>query len=202
MPLENRRAFALRVLGIDPAAAGATGYAIVEASGAKCCAVHYGALPAVARSLASDIPARLRQIHLQISELIEKFSPDAVAIESIFAALNIKTALRLAEVRGVILLAAAQSGLDAHSYSPREVKAAVTGYGQAGKDQIQQMVRALLSLKEIPQPTDAADALAVALCHIQFSRNIARFGDAAKVLAAPRSVRRGLAPTPRAISAR
>jgi crossover junction endodeoxyribonuclease RuvC len=202
MPAEKRRRFALRVLGIDPAAAGATGFAVVEASGADCCALHYGALPALARNVAGDIPARLRQIHAQVAELIEQFSPDAVAIESIFAALNIKTALRLAEVRGVILLAAAQRGLAAHSYSPREVKAAVTGYGQAGKDQIQQIVRALLSLKEIPQPADAADALAVALCHIQFARNVARFGDAARLIVAPRVSRRAAASAPRVLSVR
>jgi crossover junction endodeoxyribonuclease RuvC len=202
MPRENRRRFNLRVLGIDPAAAGATGFAVVDADGANCCAVHYGAVPAVNRSDAGDIPARLRHIHAQIAELIERFSPDAVAIESIFAALNIKTALRLAEVRGVILLAAAQSGLSAHSYSPREVKAAVTGYGQAGKEQIQQIVRALLSLKEIPQPADAADALAVALCHIQFSRNVDRFGPAAALMAAPGTSRRASASPSRAISVR
>ena len=192
----------MRVLGIDPAAAGATGFAVIEASGAECCAVHYGALPAATRAVAGDVPGRLRAIHTQIAELIEKFVPDCVAVEAIFAALNIKTALRLAEVRGVILLAAEQSGLPVHSYSPREVKAAVTGYGQAGKPQIQQMVRALLSLKEIPQPADAADALAVALCHIQFSRNVARFGEAAKLIAAPRSARRSAAGLPRAISVR
>jgi crossover junction endodeoxyribonuclease RuvC len=180
--------FTLRVLGIDPAAAGATGYAVIDARGPACSAVHYGAIPA-ARKAAADIPARLKQIHLCISELIEQFSPDSLALESIFTALNVKTALRLAEVRGVILLAAAERGLPVHSYSPREVKAAVTGYGQAEKSQIQQMVRALLSLKELPQPVDAADALAVALCHIQTARNEARFGVAARLLAAPRPVR-------------
>jgi crossover junction endodeoxyribonuclease RuvC len=182
---EKNDVFALRILGIDPAAAGATGYAIIDARGPACAAVHYGAIPA-ARKAASDVPARLKQIHLCISELIEEFSPDGLALESIFSALNVKTALRLAEVRGVILLAAAERGLPVHSYSPREVKAAVTGYGQAEKSQIQQMVRALLSLKEIPQPTDAADALAVALCHIQTARNEARFGVPSKLLAAPR----------------
>ena len=109
---------------------------------------------------------------------------------SIFTALNIKTALRLAEVRGVILLAAAQRNIPVHSYSPREVKAAVAGYGHADKAQMQQMVRAILALKEIPQPSDAADALAVALCHIQFAQSQQRFGIAAQLLAAPRSARR------------
>ncbi|HUK29544.1 MAG TPA: crossover junction endodeoxyribonuclease RuvC [Candidatus Acidoferrum sp.] len=202
----NGNAFALRVLGIDPAAAGATGYAVIDARGPACAAVHYGAIPA-ARKAAADVPARLKQIHLCIAELIEQFSPDSLALESIFSALNVKTALRLAEVRGVILLAAAERGLPVHSYSPREVKAAVTGYGQAEKSQIQQMVRALLSLKELPQPADAADALAVALCHIQTARNEARFGVAARLLAAPRPVRnnslRGnLARLPRVLSVR
>jgi crossover junction endodeoxyribonuclease RuvC len=185
---KSENPFVLRVLGIDPAAAGATGYAVIDARGPACAAVHYGAIPA-ARKASADIPARLKQIHLCISELIEEFSPDSLALESIFSALNVKTALRLAEVRGVILLAAAERGLPVHSYSPREVKAAVTGYGQAEKSQIQQMVRALLSLKELPQPADAADALAVALCHIQTARNEARFGVSARLLAPPRPSR-------------
>jgi crossover junction endodeoxyribonuclease RuvC len=184
----NGHAFALRILGIDPAAAGATGYAVIDARGPACAAVHYGAIPA-ARKAAGDVPARLKQIHLCISELIEEFSPDALALESIFSALNVKTALRLAEVRGVILLSAAECELPVHSYSPREVKAAVAGYGHADKSQIQQMVRALLSLKALPQPADAADALAVALCHIQTARNVARFGVPARLLAAPRTSR-------------
>jgi crossover junction endodeoxyribonuclease RuvC len=186
----NGNTFALRILGIDPAAAGATGYAVIDARGPACAAVHYGAIPA-ARKAAADVPARLKQIHLCITELIEEFSPDGLALESIFTALNVNTALRLAEVRGVILLAAAERNLPVHSYSPREVKAAVTGYGHADKSQIQNMVRALLSLKELPQPADAADALAVALCHIQTARNEARFGVAARLLAAPRASRSG-----------
>lgn len=190
MPAEIRSQFAMRVLGIDPAAAGATGFAVVDVAGACCTSRHFGALPA-ARGAEKDVPTRLRQIHARISELIEEFSPQCIAIESIFTALNVKTALRLAEVRGVILLAAAQSGLAVYSYSPREVKAAIAGYGHADKAQMQQMVRALLSLKEIPQPADAADALAVALCHIQFAQTEARYGEAARLLAAPRSARSG-----------
>jgi crossover junction endodeoxyribonuclease RuvC len=99
-----------------------------------------------------------------------------LAVESIFSALNVRTALRLAEVRGVVLLAAAQNGVEVHSYSPREVKASVAGYGHADKRQIQLMVRALLSLSELPEPADAADALAVALCHIQADQARVRFG--------------------------
>ena len=180
--------FALRVLGIDPAAAGATGFAIVDAAGGSSSSVHFDTIPA-ARG-ASNVPVRLKLIHERITALIEQFSPECLAVESIFTALNVKTALRLAEVRGVILLAAAQRNLPVHSYSPREVKAAVAGYGHADKSQMQQMVRAILSLKEIPQPSDAADALAVALCHIQFAQSQERFGVSARLLAASHSARR------------
>ena len=107
---------------------------------------------------------------------MDEFSPDALAVESIFTALNMRTALRLAEVRGVVLLAAAQRGIAVHSYSPREVKAAVAGYGQADKKQMQLMVRALLEMNETPEPSDAADALAVALCHLQAEQTRQRFG--------------------------
>jgi crossover junction endodeoxyribonuclease RuvC len=97
-------------------------------------------------------------------------------VESVFAALNLKTALRLAEVRGVVLLAAEQHGIPIHSYSPRQVKASVAGYGHATKEQVQLMVRAILSLHEVPEPSDAADALAVALCHLQTERVNRKFG--------------------------
>ena len=107
---------------------------------------------------------------------MDEFSPDALAVESVFPALNMRTALRLAEVRGVVLLAAAQRGVAVHSYSPREVKASVAGYGQADKKQMQLMVRALLQMTETPEPSDAADALAVALCHLQAEQARQRFG--------------------------
>jgi crossover junction endodeoxyribonuclease RuvC len=201
MPAEPRKQFAMRVLGIDPASAGATGYAVIDAVDACCTSVHFDTI-AAARGVPMNVPARLQQIHKRVNELIEEFSPHCLAIESIFAALNVSTALRLAEVRGVILLAAAQRDIPVHSYSPREVKAAVAGYGNADKSQMQQMVRALLSLKEIPQPADASDALAVALCHIQCARNEARFGEAARLLAAPRPTRRKLAALPRILSVR
>jgi crossover junction endodeoxyribonuclease RuvC len=118
-------------------------------------------------------------IHSLISGLIEEFSPQGVAVESVFTAINIKTALRLAEVRGVVLLAAAQAGIPSFSYTPREVKANVAGYGHAGKEQVQEMVRALLHMSETPEPADAADALAIALCHIQAAETRARWAIAA-----------------------
>ena len=156
------------VLGIDPAAAGATGFGVVEREGNRCRMLRLGAVrPSNRLSVAAN--THLCRIHREIAELIQEFQPRAVALESVFAALNVKAALRLSEVRGVVLLAAAQAGVPSFSYSPREVKATVAGYGHAGKEQVQQMVRALLSMTETPEPADAADALALALCHIQIA---------------------------------
>jgi crossover junction endodeoxyribonuclease RuvC len=151
-----------RVLGVDPALAGATGYGVVEMEGTAVRMLRFGALRFSARA---DFSTRLREIHRTVAGLVEEFAPHAVAVESVFAALNMRTALRLAEVRGVILLAAAQAEIPSHSYSPREVKASITGCGSASKEQMQQMIKAQLSLCERPEPADAADALAVALCH-------------------------------------
>jgi crossover junction endodeoxyribonuclease RuvC len=159
-----------RVLGIDPAAAGATGYAVIEADPARRGAfrvLHYGAVkPARGASAAG----RLESIHRLVVDLLEKFSPAAVAVETPFFALNVKTALLLAEVRGVVLLAAEQGRVPVESYSPREIKASVAGHGNASKEQVQVMVRAQLRMEELPRPFDAADALAVALCHIHSRR--------------------------------
>jgi crossover junction endodeoxyribonuclease RuvC len=166
----------IRVLGIDPAAAGPTGYGVIESNAAGCRMLRCGALQ-VADIIRKESPgAALKSVHQIICELIAEFSPSVVAVESVFAALNMRTALRLAEVRGVVLLAAAQHELPVHSYAPREVKAAVAGYGHADKRQMQLMVRAILGLAETPQPSDAADALAVALCHLQAERIRGRFG--------------------------
>jgi crossover junction endodeoxyribonuclease RuvC len=156
-----------RVLGVDPAVAGATGYGIVEFEGGSPRMVSFGSLKLPLRA---TFAARLREIHQLISQLVEEFAPDAVAVESVFTALNVKTALRLAEMRGVVLLAAAQAQIPAHSYSPREIKASVSGYGAATKQQMQQMVSSVLGLSAHPEPPDAADALAVALCHAQVAR--------------------------------
>ena len=164
-----------RVLGVDPAAAGATGYGVIESDGRCCRMLRFGALRAT-RKGPEHFPERLREIHALLSGLIEEFQPHGVAVESVFTALNMKTALRLAEVRGVVLLAAAQCGVPVCSYSPREVKASVAGYGHADKHQMQLMVRALLSMSETPEPADAADALAVALCHVQATQYRARLG--------------------------
>jgi crossover junction endodeoxyribonuclease RuvC len=138
--------------------------------------LHYGALKVGTKRQKECAGAVLQDVHARVCGLIDEFSPDAMAVESVFTALNMRTALRLAEVRGVILLAEAQHGVMVYSYAPREVKASVAGHGHADKRQMQMMVRALLSMNEIPEPSDAADALAVALCHLQAEQSRRRFG--------------------------
>ena len=165
-----------RVLGVDPAATGPTGYGVIESDGRRCRMLHYGALKVAQKRQKECLGAVLQDVHALLCRLMDEFSPDALAVESVFTALNMRTALRLAEVRGVVLLAAAQRGVTVHSYSPREVKASVAGYGQADKRQMQLMVRALLEMTETPEPSDAADALAVALCHLQAENVRRRFG--------------------------
>jgi crossover junction endodeoxyribonuclease RuvC len=162
-------------MGVDPALAGATGFGVVEVARGSALALHFGALKLPAQA---SVSVRLREIHKLMVKLIEEFSPDAVAVEAVFTALNIKTALKLAEVRGVVLLAAAQAAIPAHSYSPREVKASIAGYGAASKQQMQQMVGMQLGLKTCPEPADAADALAVALCHAHLAAAQARIAAA------------------------
>jgi crossover junction endodeoxyribonuclease RuvC len=188
----------LRVLGVDPAVAGATGYGVIEFDGTLARPMRFGAWKFPARL---TFAGRLREIHFRISGLVEQFAPDAVAVESVFTSLNMRTALKLAEMRGVVLLAAAQAQIPAHSYSPREVKASVAGFGGASKQQIQHMVQSLLDLPECPEPADAADALAVALCHAHVSRARARLAAATaprSAAAAARSAARAApAPSPR-----
>lgn len=155
------------MLGVDPAVAGATGYGVIEYDGPEAKLLRFGALKLPARA---TFASRLREIHRVIAALVEEFAPDVVAVESVFTALNMRTALKLAEIRGVVLLAAAQASIPTHSYSPREVKASVAGYGGASKQQMQQMVGSLLRLSSVPEPPDAADALAVALCHAHLAQ--------------------------------
>lgn len=178
-----------RVLGVDPAAAGPTGYGIIESDGRRWRMLRYGALHVPRQRLRESSAAALLDVHARLCQLIEEFSPHVLAVESVFTALNMKTALRLAEVRGVVLLAAAQHGIAVYSYSPRQVKASVAGYGHAEKRQMQLMVRALLSMTDTPEPADAADALAVALCHLQAEQARVRYGlPDAKSLAKSRSL--------------
>ena len=155
--------------------------------------LHFGAFQAVRNARAAGSGATLQEIHELICSLIKNYAPDALAVESVFTALNMRTALRLAEVRGVVLLAAAQNGLEVHSYAPREVKANIAGHGHADKRQMQTMVRSLLSMKELPEPPDAADALAVALCHLHAEQARRRFGLPVKDLAPKLKLRRSTA---------
>jgi crossover junction endodeoxyribonuclease RuvC len=180
----------LCVLGVDPAVAGATGYGVIEFIGSSPRLLRFGALKLPARA---SFAARLREIHELIAQLVAEFAPDAVAVEAVFTALNMRTALKLAEVRGVVLLAAAQASVPAHSYSPREVKSSIAGYGAASKQQMQQMVTSALRLTEYPEPADAADALAVALCHAHSFR--ARERLLASITSIPARVRPACAPS-------
>lgn len=150
------------VLGIDPGTA-ITGYCILEkkdrGSSLVCCGV--------IRTLKTDPQEkRLSKIHKEVGELISKYKPSCLAIEKLFFGRNTTTAMKVGEARGTVLLAAATAGLKVSEYSPMEVKIALTGYGRADKNQMQQMVKTLLGLKDIPRPDDAADAAAIAICHV------------------------------------
>jgi crossover junction endodeoxyribonuclease RuvC len=157
------------VLGIDPGIA-ATGYGVIETT-SSVRLVEYGCISTPGgRSLVE----RLQDIYQGIRRLVETFCPDEVAVEDIFFSRNAKTALSVAHARGVILLAASQKGARVFSYTPLEVKQAIAGYGRAHKTQVQHMVKTILCLQEIPRPDDAADAIAVGLCH-WYSRRLKSF---------------------------
>ena len=151
------------ILGIDPGTA-TTGYGVVEKKGQKFKMIDYGCILTPAKT---PLPERLEDISNQLQKVIKKYSPDQVAVEELFFAANAKTAIAVGHARGVILLEAKKAGLSVFEYTPLEVKMALTGYGRADKNQIQHLVKALLSLKEIPKPDDAADGLAIAMCHGQ-----------------------------------
>lgn len=156
----------MRVLGID-CGSRITGYGVIDSDGAECFFVRCGAI----RPKPSDpLASRLKSIYNGISEVIRDLQPDSAAFESLFYATNVQSALKLGHVRGVSMYAAAQANLPVFEYSPLEVKSAVTGYGRAEKPQVQQMVRALLKLDSAPEPLDASDALAVAICHVHTNR--------------------------------
>ena len=151
----------MRVLGIDPGSE-TLGWGIVEGSGLKYAAVDFGVVKSNPRHSFSK---RLVNIYDGVSAVIESFQPDVVSIEEAFYAVNVKVALKLGQVRGALLLLAEQRGVEIAEYAPRLIKQTVVGYGNAEKHQVQEMVRVLLRLKSIPKPHDAADALAIAICH-------------------------------------
>ncbi len=159
----------MRVLGID-CGTEYTGYGVVELDSDNqlsclCCG-------AVKLSSRESLPARLAIIFERLGAIIREHHPDNVAIEDVFYALNVKSALKLGQVRGVAMLAASSAGLQVSEYAPLTIKSAVVGYGRAEKHQVQHMVTMLLRLAEIPQPPDAADALAIAICHLHTSATL------------------------------
>lgn len=151
----------MRILGIDPGS-GSTGYGLIETDGSLHKAILYGAIKTQTRL---PFHVRLFKIHQELTRVLSREKADIMAIEEVFHATNVRSALQLGHARGIALLVAAQRGLDVCEYSPLEIKNAVVGYGRAEKNQIQTMVRLLLNLPDIPSPDHAADALAVAICH-------------------------------------
>ena len=149
------------ILGIDPGYA-IVGVGVVEYVGNKFRTLEYNAITTPAGMSTVD---RLQKIYQEITMYIDKYNPDAMAIEELFFNSNQKTAINVAQARGVLLVAAANKGIPINEYTPLQVKQSVTGYGRADKKQIQQMVKMMLGLNVIPKPDDAADALAIAICH-------------------------------------
>lgn len=151
----------MRVLGIDPGSE-TLGWGVVEGTGLKYGVVDFGTVKSSPREKFSK---RLLKIHNGVEEVIEKFQPDVLSVEEAFYAANVGVAMKLGQVRGVVLVLGERAGMDIAEYSPRLIKQTVVGYGNAEKHQVQEMVRLLLRLKNVPQPHDAADALAIAICH-------------------------------------
>ncbi len=156
----------MRIFGIDPGA-DRTGYGCVETDGSRHRIVTCGA---IAAPTSASFPEKLLQIHRRLAELLGECTPDAVAVENLFFAVNVRSALKLGHARGVAVLAAVEAGVDVVEYTPAEIKRAVVGYGRAEKLQVQQMVKVILGLPAIPTPHDAADALAIAICHAHTAR--------------------------------
>jgi crossover junction endodeoxyribonuclease RuvC len=151
----------VRVFGIDPGSE-RTGYGCVESDRSRHRLISCGAISTPARAAFSD---KLLTIHRALTRLLAECRPECVAIENLFYAVNVRSALKLGHVRGVAMLAVMEAGLPVVEYTPAEIKRAVVGYGRAEKPQVQQMVKMLLGLSVVPSPHDAADALAVAICH-------------------------------------
>ncbi len=156
----------MRVLGLDPSLQ-STGFGIVENEGERLQAIAYGIIKP---ERGAEFHHRLNEIRTELEKIIEQFSPDEVAIENPFYARNVRTAISLGQVRGAVLVALASRDCPLFEYSALEIKKAVTGYGQAEKDQVQRMVKILLDLEDDRMPLDASDALAAAICHLNNRR--------------------------------
>lgn len=151
----------MRILGIDPGVA-TLGFGVIDQQNNQLQAVDFGCIQTAATV---SFPQRIYQIHNQLTDILLQYSPNIVVVEELFFSKNVKTAIQVAQARGVVILTAMQKGLEVKEYTPLQVKQSVVGYGRATKDQIQKMVKMLLKLPQIPQPDDAADALAVAICY-------------------------------------
>jgi crossover junction endodeoxyribonuclease RuvC len=166
----------MRVFGID-CGTEITGFGVVESDeSGSMPAVVCKAVGAIRLAKSKTLPIRLEEVYRTLMAEMEKWQPDVVAIEEVFYSVNAKSALKLGQVRGVALLAAAQWRLPVAEYAPLSIKSSVVGYGLASKEQVQFMVARLLSLPELPEPFDAADALAVAICHLHTAQTLALQG--------------------------
>lgn len=156
----------MRVLGFDPGTA-TTGYGVVEGQGNRLRYIAHGAIDTPANT---HFAARLEAIYNGAVQLLGEYRPDAVAIEKIYFKQNVTTGIAVAQARGVLALAAAQAGLPISEFTPAQAKTAITGYGKADKRQVQQMIKILLNLTDIPRPDDAADALGLAICQVHMGQ--------------------------------
>jgi crossover junction endodeoxyribonuclease RuvC len=173
----------MRVLGID-CGTEFTGFGVVDLH--EDGSLHCQTCGAIQASTRQPMAQRLSVIFTRLNEIIHQFEPDLVAIEEVFYAANAKSALKLGQVRGVAMLAASSCGLQVAEYSPLSIKSSVVGYGRAEKAQVQHMVQQLLRLSELPEPPDAADALAIAICHLHTSATLQRQNAAASRSASAR----------------
>jgi crossover junction endodeoxyribonuclease RuvC len=164
----------VRVFGVDPGSL-RTGYGCIDTDGSRHRLVASGAITTPA---AAAFPERLLAIYRALGQLLRKHRPDCVVVENVFHATNVRSALKLGHARGVALLAAVEGGYPLVEYTPAEIKLAVVGYGRAEKHQVGEMVRLLLGLDAVPQPHDASDALAVAICHVHRSSGPVRAAEA------------------------
>lgn len=156
----------MRVIGIDVGFA-ILGWSIIEKSGSSYNLIEYGVIETAKEDL---IENRLKEIYSKLSYIIQQYKPDVSAVESLFFFKNQKTVINVGQVRGVILLALANNNIEVNNYTPLEVKVSVTGYGRAEKKQVQEMVKLICKLDTIPKPDDAADAIAIGICHLNTSK--------------------------------
>ncbi len=163
----------MRVLGFDPGTA-TTGYGVVEGKGNRLIHIAHGVITTPPKQ---DFALRLQTIFKEASALLAEYEPDAVGIEEIYFKQNVTTGISVAQARGVLALAAAQHGKRIGEFAPQQVKLSVTGYGKADKRQVQQMIKTLLNLDDIPKPDDAADALGIAICQIHAGNFRAAIGE-------------------------